>query len=97
MIDASKILTIKRAQNELSPENVETIYQHYIDYTDKEDVSRVVTLDDIAAKDFLLAPNRYIQYHQEEQESYESAKFHFTAAVKAVREAEETFNLLMKQ
>lgn len=97
MIDASKILTVKRAQNELSPENVQTIYQHYLDYTDKEDISRVVTLDEIAEKDFILAPNRYIHYHQEEQESYESVKARFAAAVQAVREAEEAFNRLMKQ
>jgi type I restriction enzyme M protein len=76
---------------------VQTIYQHYLDYTDKEDISRVVTLDEIAAKDYALAPNRYIQYHQEEQESYESVKARFDAAVKAVREAEEAFNRLMAQ
>ena len=97
MVDASKILTVKRAQNELSPENVQTIYQHYLDYTDKEDFSRVVTLDEIAEKDYVLAPNRYIQYHQEEQESYESVKARFEEAVKAVRVAEEAFNRLMAQ
>lgn len=97
MVDASKILTVKRAQNELSPENVQEIYQHYLDYTDKEDISRVVTLQEIEEKDFVLAPNRYIHYHQEEQESYESVKARFDAAVKAVREAEEAFNRLMAQ
>jgi type I restriction enzyme M protein len=97
MVDASKILTVRRAQNELSPENVQEIYQHYLDYTDKEDVSRVVTLQEIEEKDFVLAPNRYIHYHQEEQESYESVKARFDAAVKAVREAEEVFNRIMAQ
>ena len=97
MVDASKILTVKRAQNELSPENVQEIYQHYLDYADKEDISRVVTLQEIEEKDFMLAPNRYIRYHQEKQESYESVKARFDAAVKAVREAEEAFNRLMAQ
>ena len=95
MVDASKILTVKRAQNELSPENVQEIFQHYLDYTDKEDISRVVPLQEIEEKDFVLAPNRYVHYHQEEQESYESVKARFEAAVKAVREAEEAFNRLM--
>ena len=95
MVDASKILTVRRAQNELTQENVDTIYQHYLDYTDKEDFSRVVTLEEVKAKDYVLSPNRYIQYHQEEQESYESVKARFEAAVKAVREAEEAFNRLM--
>lgn len=97
MVDASKILTVRRAQNELSPENVQEIYQHYLDYTDKEDVSRVVTLQEIEEKDFVLAPNRYFRYHQEKQESYESVKARFDAAVKAVREAEEAFNRIMAQ
>lgn len=97
MVDASKILTVKRAQNELSPENVQEIYQHYLDYADKEDISRVVTLQEIEEKDFMLAPNRYIRYHQEKQESYESVKARFDVAVKAVREAEEAFNRLMAQ
>jgi type I restriction enzyme M protein len=97
MVDASKILTVKRAQNELSPENVQEIYQHYLDYADKEDVSRVVTLQEIEEKDFVLAPNRYVHYHQEEQESYDSVKARFDSAVKAVREAEEAFNRLMAQ
>ena len=97
MVDASKILTVRRAQNELSPENVQEIYQHYLDYADKEDISRVVTLQEIEEKDFVLAPNRYVHYHQEEQESYESVKARFDAAVKAVREAEEAFNRLMAQ
>ena len=97
MIDATKILTVKRAQNELSLENVQTIYQHYLDYTDKEDISRVVTLEEIAEKDYSLDPKRYVQYHKEEQESYESVKARFEEAVKAVQEAEEAFNRLMKQ
>lgn len=97
MIDATKILTVKRAQNELSPDNVREIYQHYIDYTNKNDVSCVATIDEIASKDFSLLPSRYIQYTQEEQESYDSIKARFAAAVKAVRDAEELFNRLMKQ
>lgn len=96
MIDASKILTKRRAQNELSEENVATIFQHYLDYTDKEDISRVVTLKEIEEKDYILSPNRYIQYHQEEQESYESVKARFLAACKEVQEAERAFTELMK-
>ena len=62
---------------------------------DEDDIN--VILDEIAEKDFILAPNRYIHYHQEEQESYESVKARFVAAIQAVREAEEAFNRLMKQ
>lgn len=95
MIDASKILTVRRAQNELTPENADTIFQHYLDYQDKEDISRVVTLKEIEENGYVLSPNRYVQYHKEEQESYESVHARFVAACKEVREAEEAFNKLM--
>lgn len=95
MVDASKILTVRRAQNELTEENAAEIFQHYLDYTDKEDISRVVTLQEIAEKDFVLSPNRYIQYHQEEQEPYEVVKARFLAACEEVREAEQAFRELM--
>lgn len=47
MVDATKILTQKRAQNILSPEDVDHIYQLYLDYKDVEDYSKVVTLKEI--------------------------------------------------
>lgn len=95
MIDASKILTVRRAQNELTNENADEIYQHYLNYTDKEDISRVVTLKEIEDAGYVLSPNRYVQYHKEEQESYEDVRARFMAACDEVREAEAAFNLLM--
>ena len=95
MVDASNILSVRRAQNELTEENAAEIFQHYLDYTDKEDVSRVVMLEEIAAKDFVLDPKRYIQYHQEEQEPYEVVKARFLAACQEVRDAEQAFTQLM--
>lgn len=41
MVDATKILTQKRAQNILSPEDVDHIYQLYLDYKDVEDYSNL--------------------------------------------------------
>lgn len=95
MVDASKILTIRRAQNELTPEDAQTIYQHYLDYTDKEDISKIVTLQQIAEAGYVLSPNRYVQYHKEEQESYESVHARFMAACQEVKDAEQAFNQLM--
>jgi hypothetical protein len=43
----------------------------------------------------VLSPNRYIQYHQEEQEPYEVVKARFLAACQEVREAEQAFTQLM--
>ena len=91
MIDGSKVLTQQRAQNILSDEDVDTLYTLYKDYTDKEDYTRVVTLDDIAAKGYDLSPNKYVQYHQEEQASYDEVLANFRAALERMQRAETAF------
>ena len=55
----------------------------------------MVTLEEIRKKDYVLSPNRYIQYHQEEQEPYEMVKARFLAACQEVRDAEQAFTQLM--
>lgn len=97
MIDATKILTPKRAQNILSDEDVNRIYDLYAKYEDVEDFAKVVTLDEIAAKDYNLSPNRYIDYHKEEIRPYSEVLAEFKAAIQAVKEAEAEFTRLMKE
>ena len=80
MIDGTKILTVKRAQNILSPEDVNRLYELYTNYEDVEDFSKVVTLDDIAAKDYDLSPNKYVEYHKEEIRPYAEVLAEFKAA-----------------
>ncbi len=96
MIDATKILTQKRAQNILSPEDVDHIYQLYLDYKDVEDYSKVVTLKEIEDKEFNLSPNRYINYHREAVRSYEEVKREFLEAIEAVKLAEQEFTRLIE-
>jgi len=91
MIDATKILTPKRAQNVMTDEDVARIYQLYADYQDVEDYSRVVAYDELQQKDFNLSPNRYVQYHREEVEPYEAVKERFLQAYEDVLEAEKKF------
>ena len=81
-------MTVRRAQNELTNENAD-------DCQDKDDISRVVTLKEIEDAGYVLSPNRYVQYHKEEQESYEDVHARFVAACQEVREAEQAFNQLM--
>ena len=97
MIDATKILTPKRAQNILSDEDVNRIYDLYAKYEDVEDFAKGVTLDEIAAKDYNLSPNRYIDYHKEEIRPYSEVLAEFKAAIQAVKEAEAEFTRLMKE
>lgn len=96
MVDATKILTQKRAQNILSPEDVDHIYQLYLDYKDVEDYSKVVTLNEIEDKEFNLSPNRYINYHRETVRPYEEVKREFLEAIEAVKLAEQEFTRLIE-
>ena len=97
MIDATKILTQKRAQNILSQEDVDRIFQLYTDYKDVEDYAKVVTLDDVKAKEYNLSPNRYVDYHKEEVKLYAEVLTEFKAAIQAVKDAEAEFIRIMQE
>lgn len=91
MIDGSSILTKKRAQNELSTDDVDKLYKLYLNYTDVEDFSKVVTLEEVEKKDFSLSPNRYVEYHKEEIKPYAMVKSEFLAAYEELKRCEALF------
>lgn len=95
MIDATKILTQKRAQNELSETDINRIYELYHNYEDVEDFSRVVTLNEIKEKEYNLSPNRYIQYHREEIVPYDVVLKRFREAYEKVKQCEAEFSSLI--
>lgn len=95
MVDGSKILTPRRAQNILTPEDVDRLYELYTSYTDKEDYSKVVTLKDIEGKDWNLSPNRYIDYHKEDARPYAEVLQEFKDALLAVQKAEAEFRSII--
>lgn len=95
MIDGTKILTPKRAQNILSPENIDRLYELYRQYEDVEDFARIVSIDDIAAKDYDLSPNKYVVYHREAIRPYAEVLAEFRAAYAEVRQREEEFAKLI--
>ena len=47
LIDGTEIYTPKRAQNELSPNDVKTLYGLYADFTDAIEKCKVVTIKDM--------------------------------------------------
>jgi type I restriction enzyme M protein len=61
IVDASKEFKTGRAQNELLPEHVERIYQWYRNYQNVTGITRVVTLEEIAANDHNLNIPRYVE------------------------------------
>lgn len=95
MVDGSKILTKQRAQNILSDEDVDRLYQLYSDYKDVEDYSRVVDVSEIAAKGYDLSVNKYVKYHEEAVNPYVEVKSEFEAAAEAVKVASEKFRALL--
>lgn len=95
MIDATKILTPRRAQNVLTPEDIDRIYKLYTDYTDVEDFAKIVSLKDLEEKDWNLSPNRYVQYHKEKVRPYAEVLAEFRKAIADVEAAEKEFSSLI--
>ena len=95
MIDGSKIFTPQRAQNILSDTDIDNLYQHYLDYTDKEDFTKVVTLEDIKLKDYDLSPNKYVIYHKEEIRPYSEVLEDFHSAYNRMIIAEKQFRSII--
>ena len=60
LIDGSEIYTPQRAQNEISPENVKTLFKLYSDYDDVMERCKVVTLQEVEKAGFDLTVKRYI-------------------------------------
>ena len=95
MIDASNIYTAKRAQNELSDQNVDEIFKLYSDYADVEEIAKVVTVREIEEKDYILSVNRYIERKAAEVKPYETVKAEFKQAYDNMIAAETKFRELL--
>lgn len=98
LIDGSEIYTAQRAQNIMTEEDVETAYSLYTGYQDVIDRSKVVTIDDIAAKDYTLSVNSYIEKTQQDVADPAVIRQRYFDAVAAVNDAEATLReLLIKE
>ncbi len=98
MIDASGIYTAMRAQNVMTDENVAETFKLYTDYADVIEKSKVVTLDEIAAKDYNLSVNSYIEKKAQETIDPAVVRRQYFAAVEKVRQAEAHLKeLLIKE
>ena len=95
MIDGTKILTQRRAQNVLEPADVDRLYALYKQYEDVEDFSKVVTLQEVRDKDYNLSPNRFVEYHKEEIRPYSEVLAEFKQAYEDVKRLELEFSQLI--
>lgn len=98
LVDASKIYTAQIAQNIMTEENVQEVFDLYLGYEDVIDKSKVVTLNDIASKDYSLAVNNYIDRPEAEVIDPAVVRQEYMDAVKAVISAENHLKeLLIKE
>ncbi len=98
LVDGSTTYTAQRAQNIMTDENVETVFKLYKDYQDVIDLAKVVTIEEIAAKDFTLSVNSYIEKTQQETVDPAIVRQRYFAAVEEVASAEaELIDLLRKE
>ena len=98
LVDGSTLYTAQRAQNIMTDENVEAAYKLYADYQDVVDLAKVVTIDEIAAKDYTLSVNSYIEKTQQEVVDPAVVRQRYFDAVDEVRAAEDNLiELLWKE
>lgn len=97
LIDASKIFTAERAKNTLKTQNIEEIFRLYTDYADVPELVKIATSEEIAAKDYTLQVNSYIERLVQESTPPHEVKENFFKALDAVAEAEnKLYDLLVK-
>lgn len=97
MIDGSKILTIQRAQNVLSDDNVDELFRLYESFNDEEDKSIVVSLEQIAEKRYDLSPDKYVKYHKEDVKPYAEVLAEFKAAYQLMVNSEKKLRDLLNR
>lgn len=95
LIDGSEVYTPKRAQNELSPDNIQTLYDLYSNYTDVIERCKVVTLKDVEDGGFDLSVKRYIERKKQEIIPPAVVRQNYFAALEAVRTAEAKMRKLL--
>lgn len=67
-IEASKEFKAGKAQNSLTPENIDKIYKTYVERKDVDKFAHVATIDEIEENDFNLNITRYVDTFEEEAE-----------------------------
>lgn len=85
----------KESAEYLAENDIDRLYSLYQNYSDEEDYSRIVTLQEIRDKEYNLSPNRYVVYHKEEIRPYEEVLAEFKHAYEEVKRLEEEFSLLI--
>ena len=73
----------------MSEDNLNRIFKAYQDYQDEVEFSKLVTIDEVKAKEFNLSPTTYLVFKQEETLDVKQVREDYKKAVEAVKEAEK--------
>ena len=95
MIDATNIYTAQRAQNIMTEEDIQKVFNLYADYQDVIDYAKVVTLDEIDKAGYTLAVNSYIERTKAEGVPPEVVRKQYFEALERVQKAETRMKELL--
>lgn len=84
-----------RAQNIMTEENIQKVFELYKKYEDVIEKVKVVNLDEIRQKDYSLSVSNYIEKKPEEAIDVEKVKKEYFEAVKEVQENEDKMKKLL--
>lgn len=98
LIDASKSYVALRAQNIMTDDNVDEVFDLYNKFSDVIEKSKVATIADIAAKDYTLAVSSYIEKKEQETVVPAVIRTRYIEAVENAKKAEANLReLLIKE
>jgi type I restriction enzyme M protein len=95
MIDATKIYTPARAQNYMSEENIQKVFNLYSNYTNVLEYVQIVDLQTIREKDYTLSVNTYIQKQEQKIVDPAIVRQKYFDALKEVQETETRMRKLL--
>ena len=97
MIDATSIYTPARAQNYMSEDDIQLVFNLYSNYKDEIEKVKIVSLDEIRDKDYTLSVNTYIEKKEQEVVPPEVVRQSYFEALQEVKDAEQKMkDLLIK-
>ncbi|MBO5622105.1 MAG: SAM-dependent DNA methyltransferase [Butyrivibrio sp.] len=95
MIDATSIYTPARAQNYMSEDDIQLVFNLYSNYKDEIEKVKIVSLDEIREKDYTLSVNTYIEKKEQEVVPPEVIRQSYFEALQEVKDAEQKMKELL--
>ena len=95
LIDATKIYTPKRAQNEMEEKDIQEVYKLYQDYQDVVEKCKIVTIGELDNGGNTLAVNTYIEKKKQKVVSPAIVRENYFKALENVKKAETKMKTLL--